>query len=142
MKTYFEKVKENLNNPESVEILYNPSKQHYFKEFDEAVRRSDILWTKPSELVFYCGLGIPIIMTGAIGAQERSNRSWISEIGAGCKQYKPKYTNDWLFDLLNQGRLAEFAWSGFLKARKKGTFKILEVLNTGQLTKNSSPLER
>jgi hypothetical protein len=34
------------------------------------------------------------------------------------------------------------AWSGFLKARKLGTQRIIEVLETGKITKNNSPLER
>jgi hypothetical protein len=34
------------------------------------------------------------------------------------------------------------AWSGFLKARKLGTTKIMEVLETGKMTSSNSPLER
>jgi hypothetical protein len=142
VKEYFEKIKESAGNCSNIEIIYSESKEEYFNQFDKAIRETDVLWTKPSELVFYCGLGIPIIMTPAIGAQERCNRRWIREIQAGFKQYDPQYCDQWLFDLLHQGRLAEAAWSGFLKARKMGTYKILEVLETGKLTESVSPLER
>jgi len=54
----------------------------------------------------------------------------------------PEYTDEWLFHLLKKGHLAEAAWSGFLKARKLGTYKILEVLETGRFTRDSSPIIR
>ena len=92
----------------------NPILRH----FNFALHNTDILWTKPSELSFYCALGIPIIMTPAIGPQEKCNHRWLREIGAGIKQQNPEYTNQWLLDLLNKGRLAEAAWNGFLKGRK------------------------
>ena len=43
---------------------------------------TDILWTKPSELSFYAGLGLPIIMAPSVGAQERFNKAWLRAIGA------------------------------------------------------------
>ena len=142
VRDLFENTKQELMLEEGLEVLYSESKEIYFKAFDAAIRRTDILWTKPSELTFFCGLGLPIIMTPALGAQERYNKKWLHEIHAGFKQDKPKYSHQWLFDLLNSGRLAEAAWSGFLKARKCGTYKIIEVLETGKLKKSMSPLER
>ena len=106
------------------------------------MRATDVLWTKPSELVFYCGLGIPIIMAPNIGSQEEYNRRWLTEIRAGIAQDDPRYADQWLFDLLTVGHLAEAAWDGFLKARKYGTYKIQEVLTTGTMTRESSPLRR
>jgi UDP-N-acetylglucosamine:LPS N-acetylglucosamine transferase len=106
------------------------------------LRETDILWTKPSELSFYCALGIPIIMTPPIGSQERFNRQWLFEMQAGIKQETPEYTNEWLFDRLNDGLFAEMAWSGFLKARKLGTYKIIEVLREGRMTRDPSPVIR
>lgn len=106
------------------------------------MRSTDILWTKPSELSFYCGLGIPIIMSPPIGAQERYNAKWLMEIHAGIPQEDPRYAGEWLFDLLSEGRLAEAAWDGFLKARKYGTYKILDLLKTGTMQRDPSPLKR
>lgn len=143
VRDYFVSVKTDLlpGSP-NLHILYAPEKNEYFRLFAQAIRTTDILWTKPSELSFYCGLGLPIIMSPPIGAQERYNAKWLMEIQAGIPQDDPRYTSEWLFDLLNAGRLAEAAWSGFLKARKYGTYKILDILKTGTMQRDLSPLKR
>ena len=140
---YFQQVKaELLPDTPNLRIIYSPLKEEYFQLFAEAMRSTDILWTKPSELSFYCGLGIPIIMSPSIGAQEVFNRRWLLEIQAGIPQEDPAYTAEWLFDLWREGRLAESAWDGFLKARKYGTYKIQEILETGTMARETSPLKR
>jgi len=85
---------------------------------------------------------MPIITTPALGSQETFNRKWLLDIQAGIRQENPDYAHQWLMDLLNKGRLAEAAWSGFLKARKLGTYKIIEVLQTGAMKHELSPIER
>ncbi|MFA7256337.1 MAG: hypothetical protein WC047_02015 [Kiritimatiellales bacterium] len=143
VREYFIKVKEELfPGSNGLRILYSPDKSEYFRLFAQTIRTTDILWTKPSELSFYCGLGIPIIMSPPVGAQEQFNKKWLMEIQAGIPQEDPRYTDQWLFDLLNEGRLAEAAWSGFLKARKYGTYKILDILKTGTMQRDPSPLKR
>jgi len=140
---YFQEVIKDIN-PESnsVKIIFSESLTEYFDKFNNALRETDILWTKPSELSFYCALGIPIIMTPIIGSQEKYNRKWLREIQAAMKQEKPDYTDQWLYDLLNRGTLAESAWDGFLKVRKLGTFKIHQVLGNGFLEKETHPVLR
>jgi hypothetical protein len=64
------------------------------------------------------------------------------EVGAGIKQQKPEYSNQWLFDLLNKGRIAEAAWNRFLKGRKYGTYNILDFLETGTFVSSNDPLKR
>lgn len=125
-----------------VEIVYRDSLDEYFPAFNQIMHGTDILWTKPSELSFYSGLGIPIIMSPAIGSQEQFNKYWLNDITAGLKQLDPDHTNEWLFDYLKKGIIAEAAWSGFLKARKLGTYKIREVLETGSMKQEDSPLLR
>lgn len=141
VRDYFDTVKNDVNS-ENIAVLYSPSLHEYFQLFNTAMRTTDILWTKPSELSFYAGLGIPIIMTPSIGSQERFNRQWLFEIHAGMRQENPDYTDQWLFDLLSDGTLADMAWSGFLKARKLGTEKIVDLLKTGTMKQGTSPLER
>jgi hypothetical protein len=140
---YFQHVKEELlpRSPH-LHIIYSPVKEQYFQMFGQAIRTTDILWTKPSELSFFCGLGIPLIMSPSIGAQEVFNRRWLLEIQAGIPQEDPEYTGEWLLDLWREGRLAESAWDGFLKARKYGTYKIQEILETGTMARETSPLKR
>jgi hypothetical protein len=140
---YFQEVKKEIApGSDDLRVLYSPSKDQYFDQFAETMRHTDILWTKPSELSFYAGLGIPIIMSPYIGAQELYNQKWLLEIQAAFPQQDPEYTHEWLFDLLNAGRLAECSWDGFLKARKYGTYKIEEILRTGTMTREGSPLKR
>jgi hypothetical protein len=141
VRTYFEEVKREIGS-ENISIIYGETLHEYFQSFNTAMRTTDILWTKPSELSFYAGLGIPIIMTPTIGSQERFNRQWLFEIHAGMKQEDANFTEQWLYDLLDNGTIADMAWSGFLKARKLGTEKIMEVLKTGAMTRSNSPLER
>ncbi|MCA1949535.1 MAG: hypothetical protein LDL24_03115 [Treponema sp.] len=127
---------------QAVRIVFNPEDSGYFAEFSSALHDTDILWTKPSELSFYTGLGIPIIIAPPIGSQEVHNREWLMEIQGGFDQKEPEYAGEWLWDLLQEGRLAECAWDGFLKARKYGTYKIAEILKTGTMLRETSPLKR
>ena len=49
-------------------------------------------------------------------------------MGSGHVQEDPRYTNEWLFDWIDSGRLAESAWKGFLEAPKLGTYNIEDIL--------------
>jgi hypothetical protein len=112
----------------SIHILYEPGKMEYFKKFNELLRETDILWTKPSELCFYCALGLPIVMAPPIGSQEKFNRKWLTLINAGIDQDDPRYTGEWLKDWLNSGWLAEAAMQGFIEAPKYGTYNIKKII--------------
>ena len=138
---YFERVRKDLGLPQ-IGIVGGKTLDEYFSAFTQCMRSTDLLWTKPSELSFYCGLGIPIIIAPIIGSQESFNQAWLQEIQAGVPQQDPQYTDQWLFDLLRAGRLADSAWNGFLKARKYGTYKIHEILQTGTMERETSVLRR
>ncbi len=109
-------------------IIHAPEKYQYFTKFNKILRTTDILWTKPSELSFYVALGIPMIMSEPIGSQEKFNRIWVETIGAGCDQQNPEFVEQWLFDLLDSGWLAEAAMQGFIEAPKYGTFNIEKIV--------------
>ena len=132
---FFSKVlKENfLYDNKNVKLLYNSDKMEYFKEFNAILRTTDILWTKPSELSFYSGLGLPIIMAEPIGSQEHYNRRWLLGIGAGVDSKNPEHVDEWLFDFLKSGWLAEAAMSGFLNAPKMGTYNIENIVLHGKI---------
>ena len=123
----------------SVSITYEDDITDYFTAFNKIIRDTDILWTKPSELSFYAGLGLPIIMCPIIGSQEKFNRKWLREVGAGMKQESPDHADEWLFEILNNGRFADMAWLGFLRARKLGYYHIRDVLETGTYERSDSP---
>lgn len=110
-----------------VEIIFDETMEGYFQKFNESLRRADILWTKPSELSFYAGLGIPIIIAPPIGSQEDFNKRWLLNSGFGFVQKDVKFINEWLFDWLNEGHLAEAAMQGFIEGEKMGTFNIKKI---------------
>lgn len=111
-----------------VEILHAIGIWDYFAKFNKALRVTDILWTKPSELSFYCALGIPIIIAPPIGSQEDFNKEWLLTVGTAMDQYDPRYTHEWLFDYLKDGWFAEAAMHGFLDAEKMGTYNIERLI--------------
>jgi hypothetical protein len=141
---YFEKLlhSEGLDSSGNARILYCEDKNEYFRKFNILMRDTDILWTKPSELSFYCGLGIPIIISPPIGPHEVFNRRWLRDLGAGLHQAEPQYCAEWITDYLLDGKLSLAAWDGFLYARKLGVSKIEEVLRTGTLERVYTPLLR
>jgi len=113
----------------SIEILFEEKIEDYFKKFNQALKKTDILWTKPSELSFYSALGIPIIIAPPVGSQEEFNMRWLLKSGFGLLQENPKYADQWLFDWLEQGYLAEAAMQGFIEGEKLGTYKIQEIIS-------------
>jgi hypothetical protein len=112
-----------------VHILSANTVNEYFEKFNEALRETDVLWTKPSELSFYAGLGVPIIIAPTIGSQEDFNKRWLLHIGAGIPQENPNHTDQWFYDLLNSGNFAEFAMQGFIEIEKFGTYNIEKIIN-------------
>ena len=127
----------------AIEIVFDENMANYLVKFNKMLRTTDVLWTKPSELSFYCALGIPIIIAPTIGSHEDSNARWLDEIHAGIFPPGPvDYADEWLFDLRDKGRLADAAWAGFLKARKLGTYKIEELVKTGKFLPGVGPLEQ
>ena len=131
-REYFvEKIKQiGLENElgENIEIIFGKSISGYFDWFNKALRTTDVLWTKPSELSFYSALGLPIIVAPPIGSQEDFNQRWILKSGFGINQEDPDYTSQWLFDWLGQGYLAEAAMQAFVEGEQLGALRIKEEM--------------
>jgi len=119
-------LKEHLGS--NIEVLFASKIEDYFEQFNLALRKTDILWTKPSELSFYTGLGLPILIAPIIGSQESFNKKLLLTLGSGILQENPVYTHQWLFDFLDSGRLAEAAMQGFIEAEKLGTLNIKKII--------------
>ena len=133
VKEYFE---ENIKKlglgkylEKNIEIIYEKDIESYFQKFNQALRKTDILWTKPSELSFYTALGLPIIITSPIGSQEEFNMRYLLKSGFGLRQENPNYAEQWLFDWLKQGYLAEAATEGFIEGEKLGIFNIENIIS-------------
>jgi hypothetical protein len=111
----------------SIEVLYEKDFGSYYKKINSALRKTDILWTKPSEISFYAALGLPIIISPPVGSQEEFNKRWLLKSGFGIFQENPGYIQEWLFDWLRRGYLAEAAMQGFVEGKKFGTFNIRKI---------------
>ncbi len=128
---FFEKKIKDLNLTKEkktgkIKILYEPDLNSYFRRFNKLLRQTDILFTKPSELSFYCALGIPIVTTPAIGPHEKYNLAWLKKIGA-CLSYKKVMNN---FDsCLKKSLFAKAALNGYRKASREGTEKICQLIS-------------
>jgi len=110
----------------SVDILYEPVLDDYFDRFDALLADTDILWTKPSELVFYAALGIPLLLAPPVGIHESYNLRWVRENGAGFKQRDARVIGDRLLDHLHDGNLASAAWAGYRRLPSRGLYQIAE----------------
>jgi hypothetical protein len=120
-----------LSNCPGVEILFEKKIGDYFDLFNKTLRRTDVLWTKPSELSFYSALGVPIIVAPPIGSQEDFNKSWLIRSGFGIEQGNLRCIKEWLGDWINQGYLAEAAMEGFIEGEKLGTYHIKRLVANG-----------
>lgn len=116
------------------------SRDAYFSGFNEILKTTDVLWTKPSELSFYTGLGIAVIMAPPIGSQEEFNQTWLQYIGGGVSQNSPSFTDEWLFDWINSGGMARMAWNGFIQAPTHGTYRIEDIVLGRENTLRKLPL--
>ncbi len=115
-----------------VELLHDPSLDGYLARMNALLARTDVLWTKPSELCFFGALGIPLVLSPPVGVHERHNRRWVRENGAGIKQRDPTCAAEWISELLAEGAFAAAAWSGFTRLPKFGLYRILEAVGVSQ----------
>lgn len=113
----------------NIEIVFAETIGDYFSQFNQKLRKTDILWTKPSELSFYTALGLPVIIASPLGSQEFFNRRWLLRLGSAVDQDDPDYADQWLFDLLDSGWFAEAAMQGFVEVEKLGTYNIQKIIS-------------
>jgi hypothetical protein len=111
-----------------VEILHEPTFPAYLAAFNALLGRTDILWTKPSEMTFFGALGLPLVFSWPVGDHERYNRRWAVEQGVGLKQHDPHFAGEWLREWLKDGTLAAAAWSGFMRMPKFGLYRIVDAV--------------
>lgn len=128
---YLRKAKEmNLGEAlgDSLLIPVFGNRHDYFAGFTKLLQTTDILWTKPSELSFYTGVGLPIVIAPPIGSQEDFNRVWLQYVGGGVPQGDPRFASEWLFDWIDSGGMARMAWNGYIEAPTHGTYRIEDLV--------------
>lgn len=113
-----------------VSILYAPDFASYYRQFNQLLPQIDVLWTKPSELSFYAGLGLPLVLSHPVGSHERYNRRWLREQGAGLKQRRVDQLPGWFDEWLIDGNLAAAAWSAYTRIPRTGTAQIVRVMKS------------
>jgi hypothetical protein len=111
-----------------INLLFALEKKTYFERFNALLHTTDIFWAKPSELSFYTALGLPFVIAPPIGSHEGFNKKWLLQIGSGVEQEDPRYVDQWLFDWIEKGILAELAWNGFMDAPLYGTENIMNAV--------------
>ncbi len=123
-----------------VVVYYNEDRHAYFHGFDKILRETDILWTKPSELSFYTGAGIPILMAPPVGSQEEFNKLWLLNVGGGIAMHEPETCDEWLTDWIQSGALARMAWNGYIEAPTHGTYRIESIITGVKVEVEQLPL--
>jgi hypothetical protein len=96
--------------------------------FEDCLADTDILWTKPSELVFYAALGLPILLAPPVGGQERANREWLLRHGAGIDMGEAALLDENLQKWLAEGKLARIALDAYSRLDRDGLRRILDIV--------------
>lgn len=136
LRMYFEDMVKDMRLDEclgeSINIIFAFDKKTLFAMTNNILRKTDILWTKPSEMSFYTALGLPIIIAPPIGDHENFNKEWLEHMGSGFMQKDPKFAKEWIYYWLQDGRLADAAIQGFIDAPRRGTYNIEKYLHEKQ----------
>lgn len=125
---YLEYKERKFVNCNNIQIIWAESLTEYFNKFVEIISHVHILWTKPSEIVFYSALGIPIVMTKPIGAQEKANREWIIDNRAGLDQSFSENLGYWLLTQFHSGHFGRMAHSGWYNGNRTALYRIPDII--------------
>ncbi len=110
----------------AVSVLQESKISTFFSRFNRLLEEVDLLWTKPSELVFFAALGLPLLLAPPLGAQEFCNRRWLHETGVGVDQPVPQDMASWMEERITNGGLEKLARLGFEKLPRRGAWRVLE----------------
>ena len=111
-----------------VEVLEDPDVFGYIRRFNALLAGADALWSKPSEMTFFAGLGLPFISAPPVGVHEGWNLRWASDRGAALPLHDPATCGEWLQEWIEDGVLAGAAWAGFTRLPQLGLYEIAEEL--------------
>ena len=117
-----------LDASPAVEVLEDPDVLGYLRKFNALLARTDILWSKPSEITFFAALGLPLVCAPPVGAHESWNQRWACERGAALEQHDPRTAGEWLWEWLDDGTLANVAWNGFNALPNLGLYEIAHAV--------------
>jgi len=111
-----------------IDVVRAPSFSGYLARLSPVLAEADVLWTKPSELTFFAGLGLPLLLAPSLGRHEEHNARTVLRRGAALRAEAARDAERWLPALLSDGRLAAAAWAGWKRMPSHGTRRILALL--------------
>jgi hypothetical protein len=115
---------------EFAEIMFEDDVFVAFDKFNSALKSTDVIITKPSEMVFYVALGIPLVFLPPIGAHEEKNRDYLFENECAVNMVPSTDFPRWLEKSRRRGFLQELAENGFTRLPKNGSVAIDELLRS------------
>ncbi len=110
------------------DVLEDPDVFGYIRRLNELLARADALWSKPSEMTFFAGLGLPFISAPPVGVHENWNLRWAVDRGAALPQHDPASAGGWLQEWIEDGVLAGAAWSGYTHLPQLGLYEIGDTI--------------
>ncbi len=114
---------------EFAEIMFEEDIFAAFDKFNSALKSADVMITKPSEMVFYAALGIPLVFLPPIGAHEEKNRNYLFENNCAVNMVPASDFPRWLEKSRHRGLLLELAENGFTNLPKNGSVAIDELVS-------------
>jgi len=111
-----------------VDVLEGRDFGAYYERFNRLLSTTDLLWTKPGELVFYAALGLPLLLDRPVGRHEHANLRWAVDAGAAAPAPRPEAAAEWLGDGVAAGTLEAMAEAGFGRLPRDGARRIAEVV--------------
>jgi hypothetical protein len=111
---------------DGVELLEDPDVFNYFRRLNALLARADALWSKPSEMTFFAGLGLPFLSAPPVGVHEAWNLRWANDRGAALPQHDPALAGEWLTEWIDDGVLAGAALNGFWRLPQLGLYEICD----------------
>lgn len=131
-----------LEESEYTEIIFDRDLFESFDKFNRALESTDVIITKPSEMVFYAGLGIPMVFLPPIGEHEARNREFLIENRCAVDIGNVSAFPRWLEESRKSEKLLELAGMGFNNVSKTGSFEIDELVSgNGSDRRESGRLE-
>jgi UDP-N-acetylglucosamine:LPS N-acetylglucosamine transferase len=111
----------------TVEVIEAEDFEALYQRFNALLERTDVLWTKPSELSFYAALGLPMILDDPVGDHERANARWLLDAGAARMRPSSADAATLIPSWLNDGTLARCARNGYDSLPRGGTMAIVDL---------------
>lgn len=113
---------------ENINIVYADNFDDYYNLFNKTIANTDILITKPSELTFYCALGLPILLTEPIGYQEEKNKQWAFENNFALNFPYHESLDKFIEREITNNTFAEIATNAFKNNSQNGVYQIIDYI--------------